>query len=77
MAATVYSALSRDAGLAIRPKIRDNIDKSVIWIILEIKLVSKTDQAAKLWTKPELVKLGALKDVAGGNPVPTQNQNNS
>lgn len=44
---------------------------------LEIKLVSKTDQAAKLWTKPELVKLGALKDVAGGAPVPTQNVNNS
>lgn len=39
--------------------------------------MSKTDQAAKLWTKPELVKLGALKDVAGGAPVPIQNANNS
>ncbi len=27
--------------------------------------MSKTDQATKLWTKPELVKLGELKDVAG------------
>lgn len=44
---------------------------------LENKPVSKTDQAAKLWTKPELVKLGALKDVAGGAPIPSQNVNNS
>lgn len=28
--------------------------------------MSKTDQAARSWTKPELVKLGELKDVAGG-----------
>lgn len=39
--------------------------------------MSKTDQATKLWIKPELVKLGALKDVAGGAPVPIQNVNNS
>jgi hypothetical protein len=44
---------------------------------LENTAVSKTDQTTKLWTKPELVKLGALKDVAGGSPVPTQNVNNS
>lgn len=35
-------------------------------ILLEIFPVSKTDQAARSWTKPELVKLGELKDVAGG-----------
>lgn len=27
----------------------------------------KTDQAKISWTKPELVKLGELKDVAGGS----------
>jgi hypothetical protein len=31
--------------------------------------VSKTDQAAQRWTKPELVKLGELKDVAGQNAI--------
>jgi hypothetical protein len=45
--------------------------------ILENTPVSKTDQVAQRWTKPELIKLGALKDVAGGNPNPTQNVNNS
>ena len=39
--------------------------------------MSKNEQAAKTWTKPELVKLGELKDVAGGNPTPVQNVNNS
>ncbi len=39
--------------------------------------MSKNEQAAKTWTKPELVKLGELKDVAGPNPTPVQNANNS
>jgi len=39
----------------------------------------KTAQAptAKSWTKPELVRLGKIVDVAGPNPNPTQNGNNS
>lgn len=28
--------------------------------------MTKTEQSAKLWTTPELVKLGTLKDVANG-----------
>lgn len=31
--------------------------------------MSKTDQAAQRWTKPEITKLGTLKDVAGANAV--------
>ena len=29
------------------------------------------------WTKPELVRLGQIADVAGGQPTPIQNANNS
>lgn len=32
---------------------------------------------AKGWTKPQLERLGKIADVAGGNPVPRQNVNNS
>lgn len=39
--------------------------------------MTKNTQPAKSWTKPELAKLGELKDVAGGNPTPVQNANNS
>lgn len=31
--------------------------------------MTKTVQAAASWTKPELVKLGELKDVAGSNAI--------
>lgn len=31
----------------------------------------------KCWTKPEFKRLGQIKDVAGGQPNPTQNVNNS
>lgn len=31
--------------------------------------MTKTDQAAASWTKPELVKLGELKDVAGSAAI--------
>lgn len=39
----------------------------------------KTAQSAtaKVWTKPELVRLGQIADVAGGPPTPIQNVNNS
>ena len=43
----------------------------------ETATVIKTSNSAQRWSKPELVKLGALKDVAGGSPTPTQNANNS
>ncbi len=39
--------------------------------------MSKIAQTDMRWTKPELVKLGALTDVAGGSPNPIQNVNNS
>ena len=29
------------------------------------------------WTKPKLVRLGQIADVAGGQPTPIQNANNS
>ncbi len=32
---------------------------------------------AKGWTKPELEPLGKIADVAGGQPSPIQNVNNS
>lgn len=31
--------------------------------------MNKTEPATKTWSKPELVKLGALKDVAGANAI--------
>lgn len=34
-------------------------------------------QAAQTWVKPELVRLGQIADVAGGQPNPIQNANNS
>ena len=34
--------------------------------------MSKTDPQPKAWTKPELVKLGQLADVAGGTGVVVQ-----
>ncbi len=77
MVEPVLLALACTGALAIGGKIRDKVHRSCVGINLEIKPVSKPDQAAKQWIKPELVKLGALKDVAGGNPNPTQNVNNS
>jgi hypothetical protein len=39
--------------------------------------MSQTKTPAKTWTRPALVRLGVIADVAGGNPNPTQNVNNS
>lgn len=39
--------------------------------------MTKVAENAAQWTMPVLAKLGTLKDVAGPNPSPTQNQNNS
>ncbi|PKB14152.1 hypothetical protein B0I00_2783 [Novosphingobium kunmingense] len=39
--------------------------------------MTKVAEKTARWTKPVLTKLGNLKDVAGGNPNPTQNVNNS
>lgn len=77
MVAAVQLALNHNAALAIAAKIRDKVGKSVNWINLENTPVSKIAQTDMRWTKPELVKLGALTDVAGGSPNPIQNVNNS
>lgn len=41
-------------------------------IVNGVRHVSKTVQATKSWKKPELVKLGQLKDVAGPSGTGTQ-----
>lgn len=38
--------------------------------------MSKTEQPAQTWTKPELVKLGELKDVAGNKAINNDGPNN-
>lgn len=35
------------------------------------------EEKIQVWSKPELVRLGQIADVAGANPVPSQNVNNS
>lgn len=39
--------------------------------------MTKTTKTTKTWTRPQLVRLGVIADVAGGNPTPVQNVNNS
>lgn len=38
--------------------------------------VTKTSNSAQRWYKPELVKLGALKDVAGSQAINNDGPNN-
>jgi hypothetical protein len=38
--------------------------------------VTKIETAAKSWNKPELVKLGELKDVAGNKAINSDGPNN-
>lgn len=76
MDAAVQLALNHNAALAIAAKIRDKADKSVIWINLENTPVSKIAQTDARWTKPELVKLGTLKDVAGSQAINNDGPNN-
>lgn len=35
----------------------------------EFRIVSKIEKSAKRWARPELTKLGTLRDVAGSNTV--------
>jgi hypothetical protein len=42
-----------------------------------IGMAQRTKSQTKTWTKPELNRLGKLADVAGGQPNPIQNVNNS
>ena len=39
--------------------------------------MTKKTAPKAVWTKPELVRLGKIADVAGGSPIPIQNVNNS
>jgi hypothetical protein len=36
-----------------------------------------SEPVRKAWSRPELVRLGRIEDVAGSNPTPRQNANNS
>lgn len=39
--------------------------------------MSQVTSQTKSWTKPEFKRLGQIRDVAGGQPSPIQNVNNS
>lgn len=41
------------------------------------KSLSKVSSVKREWQRPELVQLGTIADVAGPNPTPVQNGNNS
>ncbi len=45
--------------------------------MLEQYAMTMTSTPAKSWTKPEFTRLGRIADVAGGQPVPKENKNNS
>jgi hypothetical protein len=74
LAAAVHRALSRNAALAISAKTRINAVNQAFAVAFGDSNVSKTDQAAQRWTKPELTKLGELKDVAGQNAINANGQ---